>query len=84
MADAVAGKFATGVMVLSASTLGYWALAGGSAFPGALSASGADSGLALGARLATDVLVSACPCALGLATPIVVLVATSSCAAAAL
>ena len=61
-ADRVAGVFVPVVMVVAAVTVGIWLLAGG----------GADFALARGVA----VLVVACPCAIGLAAPIAVLVAT--------
>ncbi|MGW0521959.1 heavy metal translocating P-type ATPase [Crossiella sp. NPDC003009] len=62
LADRVAGVFVPVVLVLAALTLAAWLLAG----------SAAES--AFGAALA--VLIIACPCALGLATPTALLVAT--------
>ncbi|KAK9803640.1 hypothetical protein WJX72_007735 [[Myrmecia] bisecta] len=80
LADAVAGKFCYGVMAASAATFGFWAAAGANLFPQALHAiavSGPNAPVLLGLKLAVDVLVVACPCALGLATPTAVLVASS-------
>ena len=61
-ADRVAGVFVPVVMVVAAVTVGTWLLAGGAA------------GFAIARGVA--VLVVACPCAIGLAAPIAVLVAT--------
>jgi Cu+-exporting ATPase len=78
LADAVAGPFVYAVMTASASTFAFWFFAGDALFPGALLEASNGAGSTLGAlKLATDVLVVACPCALGLATPTAVLVATS-------
>ncbi len=62
IADRVAGVFVPIVMVAAAVTVGGWLLAGGAT----------DFALARGVA----VLVVACPCAVGLAAPIAVLVAT--------
>jgi P-type Cu+ transporter len=62
LADRVAGVFVPAVIVIAAATLGAW-LAGGSSAAFALTA-------------AVSVLIVACPCALGLATPTALLVGT--------
>ena len=79
LADAIAGPFVFGVMGISAATFAFWTLAGDALFPGALMEAGSFGAAPwMGPlKLATDVLVVACPCALGLATPTAVLVATS-------
>jgi Cu2+-exporting ATPase len=77
LADAVAGKFCYGVMAAAAATFTFWSTIGVNMFPGVLESAGAGSVLLLGIKLAVDVLVVACPCALGLATPTAVLVGSS-------
>ena len=62
LADRVAGVFVPVVIAIAAVTVGAWLLAGGPV----------DRAVAAGLA----VLVIACPCALGLATPIAVMVAT--------
>uniref|UniRef100_A0A6U9PZH7 HMA domain-containing protein n=1 Tax=Picocystis salinarum TaxID=88271 RepID=A0A6U9PZH7_9CHLO len=76
LADVVAGKFVYGVMGISALTYAFWATLGAKVFPSAVALAGGDSTL-LALKLATDVVVVACPCALGLAAPTAVLVGTS-------
>jgi Cu2+-exporting ATPase len=89
VADTVAGKFAYGVMGLSAATFAFWATVGTKLFPqvlasaaaggvGAAAGGGAAASLLLSLQLACNVLVVACPCALGLATPTAVLVGTAA------
>ncbi|XP_057494523.1 copper-transporting ATPase PAA1, chloroplastic isoform X2 [Actinidia eriantha] len=74
LADKVAGHFTYGVMALSAATFLFWNLFGARMLPAALH-QGSTVSLAL--QLSCSVLVVACPCALGLATPTAVLVGTS-------
>ncbi|KAL7235969.1 hypothetical protein ACSBR1_019279 [Camellia fascicularis] len=74
LADKVAGHFTYGVMALSAATFLFWNLFGAQILPAALH-QGNPVSLAL--QLSCSVLVVACPCALGLATPTAVLVGTS-------
>ncbi len=63
LADRVAGYFAYGVMIIAALTLFYWWAIGGSE-------------LVFSLKNAIAVLVVACPCALGLATPSAIMVGT--------
>uniref|UniRef100_A0A7N0T168 HMA domain-containing protein n=3 Tax=Kalanchoe fedtschenkoi TaxID=63787 RepID=A0A7N0T168_KALFE len=74
LADKVSGHFTYGVMALSAATFIFWNHLGAQIVPAALSQ---GSPLALALQLSCSVLVVACPCALGLATPTAVLVGTS-------
>ncbi|MEV7087665.1 heavy metal translocating P-type ATPase [Streptomyces sp. NPDC093085] len=62
LADRVSAVFVPVVMVLALATLGGWLLAGG--------------GLTAAFTAAVAVLIIACPCALGLATPTALLVGT--------
>ncbi|KAG2440429.1 hypothetical protein HYH02_010314 [Chlamydomonas schloesseri] len=80
LADTVAGKFAYGVMGLSAATFAFWATVGTRLFPQVLAgaAAGPAGTLLLSLQMACNVLVTACPCALGLATPTAVLVGTGA------
>ena len=66
IADRVAGVFVPIVVAVAAVTFLVWAIFGAGAAPGL--------------RAAIAVLVIACPCAMGLATPTAVLVATGSAA----
>eukprot|EP00268_Persea_americana_P038610 TRINITY_DN3822_c0_g4_i4.p1 TRINITY_DN3822_c0_g4~~TRINITY_DN3822_c0_g4_i4.p1 ORF type:complete len:864 (-),score=166.65 TRINITY_DN3822_c0_g4_i4:1755-4109(-) len=74
LADKVAGHFTYGVMTLSAATFLFWNAFGSKILPLAFQ-QGSPVSLAL--QLSCSVLVVACPCALGLATPTAVLVGTS-------
>ncbi|MEV0566809.1 heavy metal translocating P-type ATPase [Dactylosporangium sp. NPDC050588] len=62
LADRISGVFVPIVIALAAGTLGYWI--------------GTGSGLTAAFTAAVAVLIIACPCALGLATPTALLVGT--------
>ncbi|WP_336631693.1 MULTISPECIES: heavy metal translocating P-type ATPase [unclassified Microbacterium] len=66
LADRISGVFVPVVIALSVLTLAGWLVAGG--FSG--------ESVAAGFTAAVAVLIIACPCALGLATPIAILVGT--------
>ena len=68
MADAVAGYFVVGVILVAVLTFFGWGLFG------------PESGWVFGLINAVAVLIIACPCALGLATPMSVMVATGKAA----
>jgi Cu+-exporting ATPase len=62
LADRISGIFVPIVIGLAAATLGFWI--------------GAEAGLATAFTAAVAVLIIACPCALGLATPTALMVGT--------
>jgi Cu+-exporting ATPase len=84
IADVVAGKFAYGVIGAAAVTFLFWSGIGCKVFPKVLESSLAGGAsktaatIALSVQLACNVLVVACPCALGLAAPTAVLVGTGA------
>ncbi|GMI74673.1 HEAVY METAL ATPASE 6, HEAVY METAL ASSOCIATED PROTEIN 38, Arabidopsis thaliana heavy metal ATPase 6 [Hibiscus trionum] len=74
LADKVAGHFTYGVMALSVATFMFWNLFGAQIIPASIYQ---GSAVSLALQLSCSVLVVACPCALGLATPTAMLVGTS-------
>ncbi|MGA1621386.1 MAG: heavy metal translocating P-type ATPase [Synechocystis sp.] len=77
LADQVAGVFAYGVLAVALLTLLFWASVGIHWFPQVITATPDLSPLLIALKLSVSVLVVACPCALGLATPTAILVGTS-------
>ncbi|MEA5535315.1 heavy metal translocating P-type ATPase [Crocosphaera sp. XPORK-15E] len=81
-ADTVAGYFAYGVMLVALFTFLFWFGLGTKWYPQVLMTShhqmamGSTSPILLSLKLTIAVLVVACPCALGLATPTAILVGT--------
>ena len=78
LADKIAGSFCWATLGLAAATGLFWGFVGGVLFPSVVQSEGSLFATAI--RLATDVVVVACPCALGLATPTAILVATGAAA----
>ena len=82
LADDISGVFTYGVMATSVATFAFWSTIGTKIFPSVTAALGASTAtvnapVLIAAQLAASVLVVACPCALGLATPTAVLVGTA-------
>jgi Cu2+-exporting ATPase len=89
LVDIVAGYFAYGVITFAVLTFLFWNFLGVKLFPTVLMGESmtmshhimgsisTTTPLLLGLKLAIAVLVVACPCALGLATPTAILVGTS-------
>ncbi len=90
LADTIAGKFTWLVFAMSASTVVFWgalspsllssvAEAAPCSYPAVAEALGGGPAWSLGARLAVDVCLVACPCSLGLATPTAIMVSLRGC-----
>ena len=76
LADTISGYFAYGIMAIALVTFSFWYGWGCQIWPEML-VNLETAPLILSLKLAIDVLVIACPCALGLATPTAILVGTS-------
>ena len=83
LADTIAGYFAYGVMAIATLAFSFWYFWGTSIWTQVLETSThggmvmTTTPLLLSLKIAISILVVACPCALGLATPTAILVGTS-------
>jgi Cu+-exporting ATPase len=76
LADTISGIFVPVVLVIAALTFIGWAVIGNSALMQSAGGMGADNPWIRAIVAAVAVLVVACPCALGLATPTAIIVGT--------
>src|SRR5947209_1432204 len=76
LADTISSIFVPTVLVIAALTFIGWAVVGNSVLMQSTGGMGADNPLIRASVAAVAVLVVACPCALGLATPTAIIVGT--------